>query len=278
MSPMQPETQTKLLALNRRFYATVADPFDATRMATPPGKVELVTRLPLGASAQPTTVLDVGCGNGRLAWLLEARGRPIDYVGVDANDHLLTRAREHTQALQQVQARFVQADLSDPEWIQTVPRPPRGFAVVGCLATLHHLPGVDLRRRVLGDLAALVAARGLIAISTWQFLTSLRMSAKVVDWAAVGIDPTTVDPGDALLPWQQGGYAVRYVHQLDAAEVADLAAHAGLRVVDRYQADGKEGNLNLYTLLRRAPGGSSIAPRTRSVPKHAPKSAPGNAP
>jgi tRNA (uracil-5-)-methyltransferase TRM9 len=268
---MQPETQTKLLALNQRFYATVADPFDATRLATPPGKVALVTRLPLRNRVKPTPVLDIGCGNGRLAWLLEERGKPIDYVGVDANPDLLTRAQLHTLALHHVQARFVQADLADPTWTEAVPRPAKGFAVVVCLATLHHLPGMDLRRRVMQDLAALVAPTGLIAISTWQFLTSVRMAAKVLDWAVVGIDPNTVDPGDALLPWQQGGYAVRYVHQVDATEVADLAAHAGLRVVDSYLADGKEGNLNLYTLLRRTPEGSSVDPGTPSVPRNARK-------
>lgn len=263
---MHPDTQAQLLALNRRFYATVAEPFDATRLATPPGKVELVARLPLAGGAPPTTLVDVGCGNGRLAWLLEERGLPVDYVGVDANAELLTRAAAHTADLRHVQARWVQADLADPDWIEAVPRPASGFDVVVCLATLHHLPGIALRRRVVRGVAALVAVDGLIALSTWQFLSSARMASKVVAWDAVGIDPATVDPGDALLPWQQGGYAVRYVHQIDAAEVAALAAQAGLEVVDSYQADGKEGNLNLYTLLRPVPGGSTAGSGNEAAP------------
>ena len=62
MPPMPPETQAQLLDLNRRFYAAVAEPFDATRRANTPGKVKLAAQLPLAATAA-TTLVDVGCGN-----------------------------------------------------------------------------------------------------------------------------------------------------------------------------------------------------------------------
>jgi hypothetical protein len=125
------------------------------------------------------------------------------------------------------------------------------FDIVTCLATLHHLPGYDLRRSVMRQLAMLAAPGGLVAISTWQFLTSPRFAAKVVEWATLGIDDAQVEPGDALLPWHQGGYALRYLHQIDLDEVTALADAAGLDIEATYFADGKEGNLNLYAILRR---------------------------
>jgi 2-polyprenyl-3-methyl-5-hydroxy-6-metoxy-1,4-benzoquinol methylase len=248
--------QQQLLTLNRTFYERVAEPFDATRLASSVGKRALVTRLPLEAWPRPT-IADIGCGNGRLAWLLEERNVPLAYVGVDANAQLLAMAQAHTATLHHVRTRFVQANLAEADWPSHLAQSDGqgqvgGFAVVACLATLQHLPGYTLRRRVVGQLAALVAPGGIVAISAWQFLTSSRFAAKLVDWAEVGIDPTQVEEGDALLPWQQGGYAVRYVHQITPDEMGALAADAGLTLEATYFADGKEGNLNLYALLRRA--------------------------
>jgi tRNA (uracil-5-)-methyltransferase TRM9 len=53
------------------------------------------------------------------------------------------------------------------------------------------------------------------------------------------------------LPWNQGVHALRYVHQIDQAELEQLASEAGLALVHHFDADGKEGKLNLYGVLRR---------------------------
>jgi SAM-dependent methyltransferase len=247
---VDPAVQVRLLEINRRFYATVAAPFDATRRTPPPGLPALVGRLALRPDA---AVVDVGCGNGRLAGLLDTTGVRASYVGVDQEPSLLALAIAQTADLRHVVCRFVRADLAQPDWAAAVGvRPHRADAVV-CLATLQHLPGRDLRERVMTELAGLVAPGGVIAVSAWQFLTTERFVAKQIAWESVGLSPADVEPGDALLPWQQGGYAVRYVHQIDLAELADLAARAGLAVTDTYAADGKEGNLNLYAILRPQP-------------------------
>lgn len=255
---MDKQLQQQLLTLNREFYNTIAEPFDTTRLAPSAGKSELVRRLPLETLPSPT-LADIGCGNGRLAWLLDERGIPLDYMGVDANAQLLASARLHTQELRHVRARFIQADLADAQWRTQISKAAQAqekgynkqsYHIATCLATLHHLPGFDLRQAVMQNLADLVVPGGLVAISTWQFLTSPRFVAKLVDWATVGIDANAVEPGDALLPWNQGSYAIRYVHQIDREEVEALAAGAGLSVEEIYFADGKEGNLNLYALLR----------------------------
>jgi len=263
---MDKDIQQQLLALNQKFYTTVAEPFDATRLVPSAGKSELVRRLPLEQLEAPT-LADIGCGNGRLAWLLDEREVALDYVGVDGNAQLLALAQAHTSELAHVHTRFVQADLAQPDWAEGVTAAARkvtvtsesdshrfsrpGFDIVTCLATLHHLPGYDLRLATMRRLAEMVAPGGLVAISAWQFLTTPRFTTKLVDWADVGIDPARVEAGDALLPWKQGGYAVRYLHQIDLEELTALATGAGLTVTATYFADGKEGNLNLYALLQR---------------------------
>jgi 2-polyprenyl-3-methyl-5-hydroxy-6-metoxy-1,4-benzoquinol methylase len=195
-------------------------------------------------------VADIGCGNGRLAEMLASRGTPVDYVGVDANPSLLDLARAHCAALPNVQTRFVQTDLAQAAWLCALGDPLPRVDVVLCLATLQHLPGFDLRAAVVTDLARLAGRAGQVILSAWQFLTSARFTAKLIPWERVGLAAGQVEPGDALLPWVQGVSAVRYVHQIDLAEMQRMADAGGLTLVDHFYADGKEGNLNLYVLFK----------------------------
>ncbi|MEZ4638042.1 MAG: class I SAM-dependent methyltransferase [Caldilineaceae bacterium] len=242
---MQPATVERLLAVNREFYRTVAEHFDATRQGWTPGHLAILPYFETGAKQTPISVLDVGCGNGRLARLLADQGIACRYTGVDNDAHLLHLATEAVDPLLGIDARFVRADLSAADW--AAPLHEEQFDVVLCLATVQHLPGYAMRRRLFEDFRRL--SRRWAILSFWQFLTSPRFVAKQIDWAEVGLTAADVEPGDALLPWQQGVRAVRYVHQIDAAEVARLAADTGWRVHDLFRADGKEGDLNLYTVL-----------------------------
>lgn len=256
---MKPATRDRLLALNRQFYADVAEPFHRTRQSWPPGNLRLLDYAPLSCGAPEDAsgvlqVLDAGCGNGRLAAVLDSLGRPVRYTGVDANAPLLERARELAAELVYVDADFVQADLTEPDWTAQLGGPTRRWNMVMCLSTLQHMPGWTLRAQVMRSLTGLVAPNGRLAVSAWQFLTSPRLAARQIAWETVGVDTADVESGDALLPWKQGAYAIRYVHQIDKDEMAALAADAGLTILDAYAADGKSGDLNLYAIMQATAG------------------------
>lgn len=243
---MRNEIQAQLLALNRQFYATVGAEFDRTRQGLPAGMVQLAELL--HRAGPLLRVLDAGCGNGRFARALAQAGVQGSYLGVDADAALLRLARKQTSALPNLVAEYRAADLAAPDWSDAL-QDAAPFDAVISLAALHHFPGIALRRRLVADLAGLLASGGVLALSTWQFLTSARLSDKLAPWAEIGLDPADVEPGDALLPWNQGAYALRYVHQLELPEVEALAADAGLQVVESFRADGKAGDLNLYVCL-----------------------------
>jgi SAM-dependent methyltransferase len=253
---MNDVVQAQLLELNRSFYQTVGAEFDRTRQGLPAGMVELAARLGRLFSQRPISVLDVGCGNGRFARALAQAGISCTYTGVDADAALLGFAHEQTVGLFDPQPEFRLCDLAAPDWPGRVADRAPWTAVV-CLAVLHHFPGRALRQRLVADLARLLAPGGVLALSTWQFLAADRFVDKLVPWAAIGLTAADVEPGDVLLPWNQGAPAIRYVHQVDLAEVENLASAAHLRVVDSFRADGKEGDLNLYVLLS---AGSAAVP------------------
>ena len=262
---MDPLTQDSLLSLNRRFYEQAAQHFDATRQSWPPG---LRAILPYFRTAgkERLSVLDVGCGNGRFARLLEEAGISASYTGVDGSRSLLRLAREATAGLEGVECEFTEADLAEAGWARVlrkdggvenrcnrgtgeVSETPR-FSVVLCTATVHHLPGYALRLRLMRDLLHLSA--GYVILSFWQFLSSERLRSKLIDPGTVGISATDLEPGDGILPWRQGIRSVRYVHQVDEAELRQMAADSGQTVLHTFRADGKETDLNLYAVLGRA--------------------------
>ena len=250
---MNDQVQAQLLALNRQFYTAVGVEFDRTRQSLPTGMVALAGRL---RAANARRILDVGCGNGRFARALAQVGVTAAYRGVDADAQLLALAAEQTQALPGIAATFQPVDLAAPDWTAGVAGAGPFDAVV-CLAVLQHFPGHVLRQRIVADLAGLLAPQGVLALSTWQFGSIDRFVDKQVAWAQIDLAAEEVEPGDALLPWNQGVHALRYVHQVDLAEIEQFAAGAGLRVVESFRSDGKEGNLNLYTMLVRGGGGAA---------------------
>jgi hypothetical protein len=87
---------------------------------------------------------------------------------------------------------------------------------------------------------------GRLYLSHWQFLSSPRLRARVLPWESAGISESDVDPGDYLLDWRQGGYALRYVHHFSEEELAVLAEETGFQARETFLSDGEGGVLGLY--------------------------------
>ena len=92
------ETRGILSRINRDFYERMAAEFSATREHPWPGWQRVLrhaVREEGGEDgARTLSILDAGCGNGRLAAFVCAQvDRPLHYVGIDASLALLARAR-----------------------------------------------------------------------------------------------------------------------------------------------------------------------------------------
>ena len=241
---MRRQVAGQLVRLNREFYQRFAAEFAESRTRLQPG-----IRRALAAVLDCRSILDAGCGDGRVAQALAGQGWAGAYVGVDASEAMLTRAR--ARALGPAPAVFAQADLADREWLACLPRPE--FDAVLMFAVLHHVPGARRRARLVRQLAGLLRPGGRAAISTWQFLDNERLARKIVPWSRIGLDETDVGPDDYLLDWKRGGEGLRYACAVGEAEVRRLAQAAGLVVEGAYRSDGRSGELSLYLSARRPP-------------------------
>ena len=239
---MDEETIERLLTLNREFYATFARPFAGSRPVSDPALMCILPYIP-----QRARVLDVGCGNGRLATLLDRERPGVTYLGVDAAPELVELARVQAGQITTIAAEFRVADVARPGWGGALPGAPFDCAVA--LAVLHHIPGFDLRVGALREIASMLKPDGRLILSTWQFLGSARLRRKIVDWAETDIPEKSLEPGDYLLDWKREGRGLRYCHLVDETEVERLAAGSGFCVCETFHAGGREGNLSLFVIL-----------------------------
>ncbi|MHC4816220.1 MAG: class I SAM-dependent methyltransferase, partial [Planctomycetota bacterium] len=250
--------------INLEFYERHAAAFSATREGSWPGwrKVaELVEKGREGAGGD-LSVLDLGCGNGRLARFLEEHWQTrFGYLGIDASGLLLELAAGRVGDRGR---RFLRHDLlldGLPSGLVGEP-----FDLIAVFGLMHHLPGFENRRELLRQAGRLLARGGLLAVSFWLFGDRERFRRRTVTWdgynraAAERIDTSDLEPGDLLLAWgeegagEAGAAAVRYCCWTPPAQVDRLLDGLELESVAAYSADGAGGDLNLYRLLRRSDG------------------------
>ena len=238
---MRKEVINLLNDLNRTFYDALAEAFAASRGTTEPGLERVFAQM------QPDMlVLDLGCGQGRVATLLPAG---CEYIGIDFSSEMLAIAERSVNAKHLSSApRFVVGDLLDPEWTTLVPDCADWVIL---RAVLHHIPSTKNRQAIIERAAGCLVPDGRILFANWQFLEIERLRRRLLPWDVVGLQADDVEPGDYLLDWQREGYGIRYVHLIDEDETVSLAARAGLTIETLFRADGYNNNLTLYAVMRK---------------------------
>jgi SAM-dependent methyltransferase len=134
----------------KQSYSAIAQEFDQTRKAP----WEEFNHF-LAYTKHGGTVLDLGCGNGRLYEFLKPK--KVQYLGVDHNSHLLDKARESYP-----EAIFELADMTD------VNLPEKAFDNVFCIAAFHHIPGRKMRKQVAESIHRSLKPDGVLILTVWN--------------------------------------------------------------------------------------------------------------
>ena len=117
---------------------------------------------------------------------------------------------------------------------------------------MQHVPGRSNRLSLLREIRKHLTQDGRVFLANWQFMSSARQRRKIRAWEEVGLSKADVETGDYLLSWQREGSGLRYVCSIDVDETAVLVEQAGLAIKNQFRRDGREGNLNLYTVCKHA--------------------------
>lgn len=213
-----------------------------------------------GPTAEPDalTVLDVACGNLRYErFLADALpDRAVSAYAVDAADGLASQAAALPT---RVTVRYQHLDIVGA-LIDGVPlasaltAPPCHLAVA--FGFLHHIPGSAARAALLDALLERIRPGGCVIVSLWQFMNDERLArkARAVTAREAPARGLALEENDYLLGWQDAPGALRYCHHFPDHEIDQLLSHAQralpCRLIDRFSADGKTGNLNAYLVLQ----------------------------
>ncbi len=129
-----------------------------------------------------------------------------------------------------------------------------------CFGFMHHVPGAELRGRVLQTLLDATRPGGIVVVSFWQFMNDERLARKASALTdavragefCCGLGISQLEEGDYFLDWQSDTSVLRYCHHTTDREIDQLLAGLdGVHEVERYSADGRNNNLNRYVILKR---------------------------
>jgi len=235
---MDEATQENLLNLVKQNYEKIAAEFDATRKkALWPEIVKLA-----GLVQDGDKVLDVGCGNGRLAEAF--KDRKIEYLGVDQSEKLIELARKNYES------RIKNHEFRKADILELDKLPEKDFDYVFCLAVLHHLPGEDLKKKALEQLKDKLAPGGKMIITVWNLWRRKKFCWLIYKYAWLKLlGLSKMDCGDILFDWKNSRgekLSRRYYHAFTTGELKKLATAAGLKVEKAYH-----DKYNYYLILSK---------------------------
>ncbi len=200
----------------QKMYDEVGTHFSRTRQKTY-GNGESsnwpVTDKYLSKLRKGQSVLDIGCGNGKL---VSGLPKGVEYVGTDFSKTLLGEAK---RLYPQRDFRF--GNVVEPEHWSELAK----FDAIFCVAVLHHIPGTVQQVNVLKEAKKHLKKGGFLYLTVWNLWQEKFLQYHLDGYAEV---PYNKD-------WKR--FCVTY----DVQSLTNLMIEAGWDVTEMYYAD-REGN------------------------------------
>ncbi len=152
---MREKKAKKLLQEVQKTYNAIAEEFSKTRQFI--GK-EFEFFKPLLRENQ--SIVDLGCGNGRLLIFLKKNLKTFHYTGVDNSENLLTEAKKLYPETSDIQ--FIESDML------TIPLSDLETDLIFSLRAFHHLPTEKLQLQALHEMKRILKKNGLLILTVWN--------------------------------------------------------------------------------------------------------------
>ncbi len=209
---MKAKTAKELLKKVKEDYSKIAPEFDETRKFLWPEfeffKKHLKNNL---------TILDFGCGNGRLYELFEN----INYIGIDNNKEFISLAQKNYPS-----AKFVLGDLIEM-------LSPYQADLIFSIAAFHHVPSLALRKKSIHTLRQNLMKNGLLIITVWNLFQKKYFKYILKSIFNFFIKFGKYDWNDTFIPWGKSGIK-RYYHAFTPSELKRLFQKNGFEILEMF--------------------------------------------
>ncbi len=222
------EHAKKIIDQNKKVYDIIAPLFAQTRQ-------NLWNDIKMSESyiKDNMSVLDIGCGTGRLYQLFKkfqpcdaAQGSGVRYIGIDQSEGQIAVAKKEFPEAEYVIGEMTKLSF-DAE----------SFDMIYCIATFHHLPNHDLRLKALHEMRRVLKPGGYIIMTNWNLQSD---SVKKV----VKKGKLKQNGQDFIVPWVHAQGKIlgeRYYYAFTPGELEELFAEVGLTIEKQYYSHkGKE--------------------------------------
>lgn len=219
---MQTRKENELLKIVKNNYEEIASDFDKSRKNLFWPELSKLSANVLSGEK----ILDAGCGNGRLLELF--KDKKISYLGFDNSHELIELAKKNYP-----QEKFVKADILDLSFLDN-----NLYDRIFCIAVIPHIPGLELRKKVLSSLYEKLAPGGQMILSFWDLRSQKKYKKQILiaDLKAF-FNIGGLDFGDLIFSWKGKEKSLRYYHAFKERELKKLAVDLNLNLKNLYRAD-----------------------------------------
>lgn len=240
---MKDDIVKNILKETPAIYDKIADDFSDTRGKWWQGFGDFAKYVEDGGK-----VLDVGCGNGRMAQIFV--GKRVEYLGLDNSKELIRIAKERYK-----DKGDFQFEICDALSIENCKLKIENFDLILMIAVLHHIPTREGRQKIINDLYRALKPGGHIVISNWNLWKiggrkRFRYYPYLFDWrfkSSRGVKSFS----DAFVPWKadlpKAEWQARYIHSFGRGEMARLMKAAGFKIEANYFYSKSRGRVNKFS-------------------------------
>jgi len=175
---MKEKTKKEILVSVKKTYNSIAEDFSETRKMHWHEFEDFLKYI-----KNNDTIVDLGCGNGRLYHFLKDK-RKIKYLGIDNSKKLLEEAKKigkketaklkaSTSKLKTSTSKFIEGDLLK------IPARSASTCVLACIAAFHHLPSPELREKSLKEMHRILRKNGKLILTVWNLLEQKKYKKEV---------------------------------------------------------------------------------------------------